>query len=1146
MKTNCRIEGHFKNFLFCILFHIFFICTSFSQSDWVELFSDNFDDGNAEGWKFEFMGPSAKWDVLNNNGNYYLHGEDHNWAQLIDNQPWGNYYFESKIRLIEGGLHLNVRVSMESRYYIGFHQGGVNLNKDYANGDRFNLATKDKNFVAGIWHTVKIFCLNELIKIYVDDNLEIEFADENPILGGSIALETNPGSKIEADDLIVFGEPMPETPDGYSWERTGGPNGGLGYDIRIHPKDKNIMFVTDNPSGVNKSYDGGKTWYQKNDGITKDPNRYGNGAPIFALTIDPNNPNVIWSGTQSQNGIYKSVDCGETWIEKINGIQESNEISFRGFAIHPHNSDVVLSAADISTGIPDPSGMQITTGKIYKTINGGDSWYPVWEGNNLARVLIYDYLNPDIVYCSTGIFDRIAFDRNAETLNSGGVGVLKSVDGGENWFTINNGIENLYVGFLEMHPTNPSILYAAAGGPTYGIEGAVYKTTDGGNHWISILGNYPYYSIVTISKSDPNTIYAGNDYAIYKSKDSGLTWEKFNNQPGDYSYGPPGISAGVPISAVVDPDNPDFLFINSYQGGNFRSEDGAKTWINASKGYSGADLRDIIVDPHRPATVYTTGRTGPFRSYDGGNTWEGLSYAPAMGPLDWFIIEINPDKPNEVFICDEWNGRILKSNDAGVHWRVMFTHPLVNCGNLDKRHGFKAFAISKSNPNIIYAGMRKTVSGGHLEPSYGASYGIFKSTDAGERWVEMNSGLESSMKAINTIVVHPENPDIAYAGTLHDGIYKTVNGGQNWIRTCNGLGFSDVRSLAVDPQNPDIIYAGSGEGKGIYKSIDGGELWFESSQGIDIQCPSYLSPVGKSVMGMDLTVPKALNFSYANFNYIPWTKVLDIVIDPQNTQRVYAADLNTGIYVSEDAGKTWWPVNEGLSVKSVTCLTISNDGRVLYAGTSGAGVHRMVVGGNYAPAIISVIPTNENHISITIGDSLGFEAISFDFNKDTLSYSWYLDGQIIPDVFESIYLFKTNDIFIGEHVLESKISDKDTTVTATWMVNVISPTRVNNVGDSSPYSFSLKQNYPNPFKTTTIIEYQLPSPSKVVLRIFNILGQEIKSLVNEQKTEGFYTTEWDGRNNNNIRVAHGTYICRIEITNNYNTFIQDRKMIVIQ
>ena len=94
--------------------------------------------------------------------------------------------------------------------------------------------------------------------------------------------------------------------------------------------------------------------------------------------------------------------------------------------------------------------------------------------------------------------------------------------------------------------------------------------------------------------------------------------------------------------------------------------------------------------------------------------------------------------------------------------------------------------------------MRKVASGGDLDPHYGSSYGIYKSNDGGETWVEKNTGLEHSQMSINDIAIHPNNPDIVYIGTFHDGIYKTVNGTESWERMSNGLGFSDVRSLAID------------------------------------------------------------------------------------------------------------------------------------------------------------------------------------------------------------------------------------------------------------------------------------------------------------------------------------------------------------
>ena len=130
-------------------------------------------------------------------------------------------------------------------------------------------------------------------------------------------------------------------------------------------------------------------------------------------------------------GIFKSTDGGETWTKKNKGVTEFNEISFRGFAICPGNSDVVMAAAEINTGIIGITGLAKVRGKIYKTEDGGENWRCVWEGTNLARVLIYDYTNPDIVYCSTGIFDR-------EPSDDVGVGVLKSTNGGETWQPMSN------------------------------------------------------------------------------------------------------------------------------------------------------------------------------------------------------------------------------------------------------------------------------------------------------------------------------------------------------------------------------------------------------------------------------------------------------------------------------------------------------------------------------------------------------------------------------------------------------------------------------------------------------------------------------------------------------------------------------------
>jgi hypothetical protein len=149
-----------------------------------------------------------------------------------------------------------------------------------------------------------------------------------------------------------------------------------------------------------------------------------------------------------------------------------------------------------------------------------------------------------------------------------------------------------------------------------------------------------------------------------------------------------------------------------------------------------------------------------------------------------------------------------------------------------------------------------------------------------------------------------------------------------------------VRSLAIDPEEPNILYAGLGEGGGIYKSTDGGEFWGEINLGLQLICPPQLLPIGRVSQGMSLEDPPA-RFVGADYYSIPWTSVWDIVIDPANTQTIYAADHHSGVYLSTDGGANWNPINEELTTKAVTAMAISSDGEVLYAATEGGGVFRL-------------------------------------------------------------------------------------------------------------------------------------------------------------------------------------------------------------
>ncbi len=928
-----------------------FTQTTQAQEGWTTLFQDDFEDGNANDWQLD-----AGWEVEREDSNHILSGSGHNWATLSTGHNWPDYSFKTKVKLINGNVHLNYRVSDNGRYCIGFHAGGLYLSKEAPWGNFYDLTSDNVPHSFNTWYNVEIVGVQGNIKVYVNDTLRLEYTDGDPLLHGRIAFETLDSSHVHFDDVLVVGEPPPTPPPGYNWTRTGGPSGGLGYDVRIHPGNKNIMFVTDNPSGVNKSYDAGTTWVQRNEGITTKTGPSLDGIPIFSLTIDSSNPNIVWAGTQNAKGIYKLTDGGETWGKKDKGVTEGDEISFRNFGVHPYNSNIVFGGAEISTGV---LGIEFdkTKGKIYKTEDGGENWRSVWEGDNLVRFVLFDPTNPNVMYASTGIFDREAF-------NDVGVGLLKSTDGGETWFQINNGIPNSegnrFVGFLEMHLTNPQILFAASGNNARG-QGGVFRTTNGGASWEKVLSG-DIFTIVTFSPSNPNVIYAGSASAFYRSDDGGDTWQRFW-KPGEGCWGPPGVRAGIPISAVVDPDDPYTLFANNYNGGNFKSTDGGQTWVDSSKGYTGAHLHDIAMDADYPAIVYTIGRSGPFRSYNGGEDWTGVAFPPANEP-EWYAVALNPANLQEVLISSEFIGTIYKSTDGGNSWRTVFLHPDVEkaCtgGPQECRHGFKAIVYAPSNPGIVYAGMRKGRRSIDGDFPARPSFGMYKSTDSGETWAEINNGLGTSFINVHCIAVHPADPNTVYIGTWKDGVFKTTNGGQSWVMKNNGLASTDVRSLAIDPQNPEVIYAGLSEGVGVFKSTNGGELWSAVNTGINLECPHYLLPIGNVQPGTISLEKPPRRVVGADYYSVPWTSIWDIVIDPMDSQTIYAADHSTGVYLSTDGGANWLPINEGLSTKAVTAMAVSSDGKVVYAATEGEGVFRLgdielntvyqpVILKNYAP-----------------------------------------------------------------------------------------------------------------------------------------------------------------------------------------------------
>jgi photosystem II stability/assembly factor-like uncharacterized protein len=869
------------------------------------LFQDDFGSGNADRWQLE-----SGWKIEKDAGNFVLSGSTHTWA-TIGNFKWQNFRFKSKVKLLDptSGVHINYRINGCNRYFVGFNPEGLYLNKTYPCTSLSELNQVSENHNVNQWYGVEIVGNAGNIKVYVDDVLKFDFTDNAPVTAGSVAFEVLSEAPVFFDDIqVTTDEPVAQFP----WKSTGGPLGGLGYDVRIHPTDKNVMYVTDNWAGVLKSTNAGQTWSQNNSGITVKGGTTGDAVNIFSLTIDPNNPNIVWAGTFGEGsayGVFKSTDGGATWVKKTKGIalgDDSREVAlvFRGFTIQNGNSDVVYAQAEVSTTI---QGYQFNRvkGRAFKTTDGGENWQLVWQGNDLARYLIIDPSNPAVLYLSAGLFDREAFNSDCQNYVGGGEGVLKSINGGQSWFPVTTGLTDLYVGSLRMHPTNSQILFAATGNDicsrttTGNHTSGLFMTTNGGSLWVKVIPN-EVLTTVNISKSDPNVVYAGSQMAFYRSRDGGSTWSK-HQWPNQRGFGPRGTRAGFPIDVIVDPDIPTTLYVNNYGGGVIRSLDGAETWNSWSKGYSGADIHLVHIPENIPSTVYAIGRSGPFASYNLGVDWVGIGNGDATYS-ELNAITTSPADSQIVLLSDEHQGVLLRSTDGGLNFKEIFRHSATDASNPNKRQGYKGLAFAPSSPNVVYAGLSKDRGTFLTSSSIGTV--VYKSQDSGLTFSPIPSILDGHN--VRKLVIAQNDANTVYAATTN-GVYKTSNGGTNWVYF-GSLGSRKIEALAIDPQKPGYIIAGEIFG-GIWVSNDDGATW---------------------------SGPLNSGFNSPN----PY--ITSLALDPVDSDAVFAGDLYSGIYRSLDRGNTWtsfpdWKMS-GLSMRAVKDIAVSK--KVMYAATQGGGVFR--------------------------------------------------------------------------------------------------------------------------------------------------------------------------------------------------------------
>ncbi len=352
----------------------------------------------------------------------------------------------------------------------------------------------------------------------------------------------------------------------------------------------------------------------------------------------------------------------------------------------------------------------------------------------------------------------------------------------------------------------------------------------------------------------------------------------------------------------------------------------------------------------------------------------------------------------------------------------------------------------------------------------GTSYdGVFHSTDNGQNWDQINNGLQN--KDIRSILTTPTNS--IFIGTNGQGVYRSTNDGVDWVQINNGLTtqYSKyVYGFAYDGGNS--LYAITFDA--VYKTVDYGDSWSLTGIGITkndlraitidssgvIYVASYWGKVFRST-NLGQTWADKSNGMTANFCY-------SITV---NTNGYVFLGTDKGVYTSIDKAENWVRVSNGIEIgKTVSCLIINSLNHI-YAGTFNGGIYRS-------------IDDAQNWVQVNNG----------------------LTNMIIKALAKN----SDNYIYVGVYGNGG-------------IFRSINPTS-SIIDNERPRSgFLLKQNYPNPFNPTTNIQYAISNRQFVMIKVYDVLGNEIETLVDEEKLPGNYEVEFDAS-----KLSSGTYFYRMK------------------
>jgi photosystem II stability/assembly factor-like uncharacterized protein len=297
-----------------------------------------------------------------------------------------------------------------------------------------------------------------------------------------------------------------------------------------------------------------------------------------------------------------------------------------------------------------------------------------------------------------------------------------------------------------------------------------------------------------------------------------------------------GLPEATKVQAItVDGMNPDIIYIGTHDG-PYRSRDGGDSWQRLALPEDGLQVWSILVHPRDSRRLYAgTSPVGVFRSDDGGDTWRRLSRAvmPERVKMGFACrvmrLAIDPARPETVWAGLEVGG-IMKSDDGGETWTDC-TADLVKLAELPHLKSrivsdteiegmldIHAVALTAAKPGVPYAAIR---------------LGLFQSTDDGAHWKDMQVGRFSPLTYGRDIRVSPQDPRVLYAclspaARSQDGsLYRSDDVGETWTRFDHSVkAETTMMAVALHPTDADRVYCVSRTGQ-VFGTEDGGRSWRE-------------------------------------------------------------------------------------------------------------------------------------------------------------------------------------------------------------------------------------------------------------------------------------------------------------------------------